>query len=183
MDIISFISDSFFMVLVFFFHAAEHFYDYFELWSDKLLASYSFSSFSGYCFLLFQLMHVTWSSYFGSVFMFVSMYCIDVLQLQVLVGWAYIVCPVKSRYAVSLIICVEYSQNVPCVDYVSPFVVFESWLLLVHSWMRLIFRLAHCEVKLQPQHVSCCAGTNHMKQNMPQQGLVPTFGYAAGVTY
>ena len=65
-------------------------------------------------------------------------------------------------------------RNFPCVGYVTPPVVTDSLLLLTHSCMGLTLSLADWEELPQLQCMSFCAGTDHPKQNLPQQDLVPS---------
>ena len=68
-------------------------------------------------------------------------------------------CPMRPSGAVPLITWAGCSRNVPCVDYVGP------RLILSHSSQELTLRLGDFEAEPQPQHASCYAGADHMKQN------------------
>ena len=71
----------------------------------------------------------------------------------------------------SLITWVGCSKNVPCVGYVDPFVVIESWLLLAYSCVGSTFSLDECEAQPWPVCELLCRCWPHV-QNSSQQGLV-----------
>ena len=75
-------------------------------------------------------------------------------------------CPMGHNRAVSLIMLVEWSRSVPCVAYVIPPIVVESWLLLAHIWVGLTLRMAGCEDWPQ-QYMSYYAGLT------PRNGIFP----------
>lgn len=81
-------------------------------------------------------------------------------------------CPVGPKGTVSFT-WARCSRCIPCVGYVSPPAIAESWLLLALPWMGSTIRLVRCEDWPQPQCASCCAKADPTKQNSPQQGRKP----------
>ena len=122
---------------------------------DKLLASVSFTSFSGdFC-------SFTWGvSLCLPICGFVSHCIVGKYVMFPSPGRVASCsrCPVGPRDTVSLITCAGYSRKVSCVGCVSPPVVIESWLLLAHSCLRLSLKLADREDWPRPYCTSCCAG-------------------------
>lgn len=62
-----------------------------------------------------------------------------------------------------LIICARFSRNVHCVDYVSPPVIVECWLLLINSCEVLTLWLADSEGWPWLQCMICYVGADSMK--------------------
>lgn len=90
-------------------------------------------------------------------------------------GWPYIICnrcPLWLSGIIHSFTSAGCSKNVSCLGYVNLPVVVESWLLLAHLCVRLIFRFVHCEDWPHLHCMEMSRGGLTWKQNLPQMVLV-----------
>ena len=114
--------------------------------SYRLLVSISFSSFGGGRFLLyFYLDHVSLSLHSGCLSMCFCLLGRSAMSPGLGVMASCSRCLLGLSIVVSLITWTRCSRNVPCVGYMSYFVVADSRLLLGHPWVGLTFRLTEYE--------------------------------------
>ena len=109
---------------------------YMPLFSLVLLLEFCFVVSFGTCFFVFSVWLLP---------CFVSMYKVDLLCFAVLAELPCVLGILWGPVAVSLATGTRWSRDVPCVPYVCPPVVFESWLLLTHQWVGVILRQTVCE--------------------------------------
>lgn len=81
-------------------------------------------------------------------------------------------CLVWLSDAVVIIIWTRSSRNVPCVGFVNPLIVVESWFVLDCLWVGLTFKLTDFEYQPPMQCPICCTGLDLTKQNYLQRIMV-----------
>ena len=142
--------------------------------SGGLLVSISFNSFSGVFSCSFFFFFHSWYVFFV-VFSLWLLFCVHVYVLCTSATSLSLIrvvlcsrCLVGPRGVVSLITCIRYFRNVPCVECVCSPVVVVFWLLLAHQWMWLIIRLMGYQTWPHQQHMSCWVGADLTECNSHQ---------------
>lgn len=83
------------------------------------------------------------------------MFYIQLLWFPVFVGWPYIENILWDSVIQPLWSQAGCSRYLPCVGYLGYPVVFGSWLLISHLWVKSPLRLADCKAQSQSHLASC----------------------------